>query len=387
MRVEARGGAGGGEEGDEIGEFCGSEIRKRAVRPALRREARDVAFAGVAFEAGAVPGAEEHLAGGIDVEVGDLGNLGELLGLLRERRAVGSEAVEVNRFAAPVGHEGLVVVVGGPGGFGEEQGTDARTAAEIFEGGENFSGEIFEEAWVSEISGLDEVEEADIPAAAIVGVAAREEIHERVDGDIVVVAGAGGEELEFGAVGADARDAAALERDLGAVGAGGVVETEIADGDVDPAINPHANAVGGVVGAPVVDGLGDADAFDEDFRRTVGDAVAVGVFEHGEVHAGGFAIGAVGGVQDVDAGANSEEAAGVVDGGEDGVRVGDAVAVAVDEFHDAALAGAFAEGAVEIDAGVDLALGGNAQGRYAGRDVGAGEAGEDEVGGDAVGGG
>ena len=387
MRVEARGGAGGSEEGDEIGEFRGCEIGEGAVGPAFRREARDVAFAGVALEAGAVPSADKHLAGGIDVEVGDLGNLGELLGLLGERRAVGSEAVEVNRFAAPVGHEGLVVVVGGPGGLGEEERADAGAAAEIFEGGEDFRGEIFEETRVSVIGGLDEVEEADVPAAAVVGVAAGEEVQERVDRDVVVVAGSGGEELELSAVGADARDAAALERDLGAVGTGGVVETEIADGDVDPAINPHANAVGGVVGAPVVDGLGDADAFDEDFRRAVGDAVAVGVFEHGEVHAGGFAIGAVGGVQDVDAGANSEEAAGVVDGGEDGVRVGDAVAVAVDEFHDAALAGAFAEGAVEIDAGVDLALGGNAQGRDAGREVGAGEASEDEVGGDAVGGG
>ena len=142
-----------------------------------------------------------------------------------------------------------------------------------------------------------------------------------------------------------------------------------------------------MVGAPVVDGLGDADAGDEDFCRAVGDAVAVGVFEHGEVHTGGFAVGSVGGVQDVDAGADGEEAAGVVDGGEDGVRVGDTVVIAVDEFHDAALAGTLAEGAVEIDAGVDLALGGNAQGGDAGREVGAGEAGEDEVGGDAVGGG
>ena len=316
-----------------------------------------------------------------------MGNLGELLGLLRERRAVGREAVKVDGFTTPVGHEGLVVVVRGPGGLGEEERADAGAAAEIFEGGEDFRGEIFEETRVSVIGGLDEVEEADVPAAAVVGVAAGEEVQERIDRDVVVVAGAGGEELEFGAVGADACDAAALEGDLGAVGASGVVKTKIADGDVDPAIDAHTDAVGGVVGATVVDGFGDADAGDENFGGTVGDAVAVGVFEDGEVHAGGFAVGAVGGVEDVNVRANGEEAAGVVDGGEERVRVGDAVVVAVDEFDDAALAGALAEGAVEVDAGVDLALGGDAEGGDAGRDLGAGETREDQVRWDGVSGG
>ena len=139
-----------------------------------------------------------------------------------------------------------------------------------------------------------------------------------------------------------------------------------------------------MVGAAVVDGFGDADTLDEDFRGTVGDAVAVGVGEDGEVHTGGFAVGAVGGVKHVDVRADGEEAAGVVDGGEDRVGIGDAVVIAVEEFDDAAFAGAFAEGAVEIDAGVDLTLGGDAEGRDAGREFGAGEARENKVGGDGV---
>jgi hypothetical protein len=75
-------------------------------------------------------------------------------------------------------------------------------------------------------------------------------------------------------------------------------------------------------------------------------------------------------VQHVNAGADGEQAAGVVDLGERRVPVGDAVAVGVDEFDDAALARALAERSVEIDAGVNLALGGDAEGRDARRDIG-----------------
>ena len=205
------------------------------------------------------------------------------------------------------------------------------------------------------------VEEADVPAAAVVGVAAGEAVEKGIERDVVDVARAGGVELEFGAVGPDARDAAAEQRDLGAVGAGGVVESKIADGDVDPAVDAHADAVRRMVGAAVVDRLGDADAPDEHGGRAIGNAVAVGVIERGQVHAGGLSVGPEMRVQHVNAGADGEQTAGIVDLGERRVPVGDAIAVGVDEFDDAALAGAFAERAVEIDAGVNFALSGNAE--------------------------
>ena len=139
------------------------------------------------------------------------------------------------------------------------------------------------------------------------------------------------------------REAAAEQRDLAAVGAGGVVEPEITDRDVDPAVDAHADTVGGMVGAAVVDRLGDADAADEHGGRSVSDAVAVGVLERGQVHARGLPVWSEMRVQHVNAGADGEQAAGVVDFGERRVPVGDAVAVGVDEFDDAPLAGALAE--------------------------------------------
>ena len=46
--------------------------------------------------------------------------------------------------------------------------------------------------------------------------------------------------LEAGAVGADADDAAAVVAELRAVGADGLDEAVVADGDVDPAVDAQA---------------------------------------------------------------------------------------------------------------------------------------------------
>jgi hypothetical protein len=51
-------------------------------------------------------------------------------------------------------------------------------------------------------------------------------------------------------------DAAAALLQLRAVGADGIDRAEVADGDVDPAVDAEANAVGRVIGARAFDGRG-----------------------------------------------------------------------------------------------------------------------------------
>ena len=71
---------------------------------------------------------------------------------------------------------------------------------------------------------------------------------QRVDGDVVDVALAAVRRLQPGAVGPHADDAAAVELQRRAVLAVGLDQAVVADGDVDPAVDAQADAVGGVVG-------------------------------------------------------------------------------------------------------------------------------------------
>src|SRR5262249_27049921 len=100
------------------------------------------------------------------------------------------------------------------------------------------------------------VVEADVPAAAIVGVVAREQVHVRVDADGEDVARAPQDRLEAGAVGPNACDAAAHGNGGPVLGGGGTGHAKIADGDVDPAVDAHGDAVGGVIAAARLDRLG-----------------------------------------------------------------------------------------------------------------------------------
>ena len=134
----------------------------------------------------------------------------------------------------------------------------------------------------------------------------------------------------------------------------GLDESVIADGDVDPAVDPHPDAVGGVVGAAELEV--EADPLDQ-VLGAVGDAVAVVVVIGGEV----------GRVQDVERAGVVDEAARAVHPGEDVEPVGLAVAVGVEAAEDAAPAGLGVERAVLVDADEDLA--GRRRGQ-AGRDSG-----------------
>ncbi len=121
----------------------------------------------------------------------------------------------------------------------------------------------------------------DVPATAVVGVVAGEDVHVRVDAGVEDVALPPVVNLHFGAVRAHADDTAAAPAQRAAVRTDCVVKTEVADGYVDPSVDAHANAVGGVVGAAFADVVG-ADTTDEPFLP-IGHTVAVGILVQCEV--------------------------------------------------------------------------------------------------------
>ena len=117
--------------------------------------------------------------------------------------------------------------------------------------------------------------ETHIPAAAVVRVVARENIQIRVDARIENVARAPAINFHVRAIGPDAHDAAATPAEHAAIRAHGLGETEVAHGNINPAVDAHADAVGSVVRAALGDVI-RADAVDEPLLF-IGHAVAIGI--------------------------------------------------------------------------------------------------------------
>ena len=130
--------------------------------------------------------------------------------------------------------------------------------------------------------------------------------------------------------------------DFLAVGANRLDDAIVADGDVEPAVHAHLDAVDGMVGAAKI----EAEAQPTHERaRLLGDAVAVGVPVRGEVRR----------VRDVQRLAVEDRAARAVHRREHGVVVGLPILVAVDEPQHAPHARISLQRAVAIDAHEELA--------------------------------
>ena len=268
----------------------------------------------------------------------------------------------VQRAGRPIaGEEGLAEITG-EAGLAEVEAAGTGAAAVVGERMGDLVGEVLVKTRVAGVGQRGEVVEARVPALAVVGVVAGEEVEGRGDRDVADVAGHHGVVLELGAVGADAHDAAAVEGDAllvaeadGAVVVAQEAGAEVADGDVEPAVDAHAGAVGGVVGAAgVLDAAAEAVDEERALGIIVGLAVAVLVLELGEE----------GRVDEVEDAADEVAAAGALDLGVFDDLVGDAGALGVAGDQDAAHARDVAERAVLVRGDVDVAVGG---GRHGGR--------------------
>src|SRR4051812_8101280 len=122
--------------------------------------------------------------------------------------------------------------------------------------------------------------QADVPAAAVVRVVAGEAVEPGVDRDLKNVARPARIDLQARSVRPNTDDPAAAELDLLAVGAFGLNEAEVADGEVEPAVDAQAHAVRGVVCGPILEGEGDV--LDQDLLL-IGPAIPVAVDEGAQV--------------------------------------------------------------------------------------------------------
>ena len=320
----------------------------------------DLLGQGLAFtqvlETAAAPVGEEEAGVAVDIEVGGARDLLEGLLLGHERGLEAGDRVAMQRAGRPVAGEEGFAEVAGEAGLAQVEAAGAGAAAVVGERMGDLVVEVLVQTGIAGVRQRGEVVEARVPALAIVGIVAGEEVQGRGDRDIADVTGHRGVDLELGAVRADAHDAATVECHpllvAEADGAGVVAQearAEVTDGDVEPAIDAHAGTVGGVVSAA---GVFDAatEAVDEQgaLGIIVGLTVAVLVLELREERR----------VDEVENAADVVAAAGALDLGVFDDLIGNAGALRVAGDQDAAHARGMAEGAVLIRRDVDVAIGG-----------------------------
>ncbi len=136
---------------------------------------------------------------------------------------------------------------------------------------------------------------------------------------------------------------------MSSVGGGGIDEPEVTDGDIDPAIDAHANAVGGVVGAAFVQLIG-GDPLDQHLL-SIGSAVVIVVMKEAQQWW----------VQHPEFVVVEEQSAWVVHLGERIDLVGLSVAVGVAESQDVALSECVAEGPLLVDSDKQRPIGGGCE--------------------------
>ena len=184
--------------------------------------------------------------------------------------------------------------------------------------------EILEEAWVTVLRPPAEVVEPNVPATPVIGVVPREAFEFRTQGYLQNIARAVGPGFQAAAVGAEPHHAPAAHLQTGTVGAHSFHEAKVADGRIQPTVDAQGQAVGSVVGRPVLEG--PADAADQGLLL-VGHAVPVLVDEHAHV----------GRVQQVEAIMIPDESARRIDVGHEGFHlIALTVAIGVPHTQDTA---------------------------------------------------
>ena len=259
--------------------------------------------------------------------------------------------VVVDISGGPIAGEDHVAVVTREAGLVQVEPAGAGAAAIVGQRRQRLVGEVLVEPRVAEVAERGEMQEARVPALAVVGVVAHEHVEVGRNRRGEVVAGHQRIRLHLAAVRAHAHHAATEQGVAGAVRAFGVGHAEVAHADVKPAVDAHAHAVGGVVGAArVLDA--PAEALDQGFFL-VGHAVAGGVAEAAEV----------GRVDQVERAADEVAAARTFDVGHEVLElIGHAVAVGIGGADDLAIARHVAERAVFVGRDVDVAGGRDADG-------------------------
>ncbi|MFO0964110.1 MAG: hypothetical protein U0793_00800 [Gemmataceae bacterium] len=267
------------------------------------------------------PVGDEQGAVAADHDIGRLEAIGIGLGpgreldlLHRPERAAGARERIADDGPAPLAEEEVAAILRRERRLKVADAAGGGAEAQVGQRRQRLIGVFVIEVGIAVVGPEEAVADADLVVATVVLVVAHEDVEIGVEGDVVDVAQAAGEDVQVAAVGPATEDAAADQDE--AVPFGPLdVAAMIAEGEVEPAVVPHDDAVGAV--QPDRVRLGRQPQAGEEVLALVSLAVPA---QHGEERR----------VHDVDGAvviANALD--GVEAGGVDGGLVGVATAVGI----------------------------------------------------------
>ena len=174
---------------------------------------------------------------------------------------------------SPVAGEQQVTVFVRPAFVMEVHRPTTRAPSVVRQWWHRFFGEVLVERRITIVRGLQDVRETNVPPAAVIGIVSGEDVHVGINGDIEDVPLSPGEDLHLRSVRANPYDPTTAARECRSIFGDCFHKPKVTHGNVDPTVNPHADAVGRVISSALVDFVG-ADALDEDFAL-VGSPVTI----------------------------------------------------------------------------------------------------------------
>src|SRR5690625_23796 len=156
--------------------------------------------------------------------------------------------MNIKHISSPVSHHRDVVILVRPGRFIHEISSCSRTSSEIGESRKNLLCEMLEQSGIPVFSRLEDVTKADVPAASVVGIVSRENIHKGINRYIVNIPRAMCINFHLAAVRTYSADSASQHRQFSPVCPFSLVEAIISCCNIYPAVYPHADSVGSMVG-------------------------------------------------------------------------------------------------------------------------------------------
>src|SRR5262249_4720372 len=195
------------------------------------------------------PVGDEERAVTVDNQVGRLeavgvgGGGGGKVGFAgRRERCAGALQRVVDHGSAPLAEEETSAIGGGQGRFEVTDTSGRRAKAEVGQGWQRLVGPLVVEVRITVVGAEETVTDADLIVTTVVLIVADEDVQLVVEGDIVDVAQAGGEDVQVAAVGPAAKDAAAVQYEPVALGPLDVAAA-VAQRQVEPAVMSGDDAV------------------------------------------------------------------------------------------------------------------------------------------------
>ena len=230
------------------------DIRKGFGLKTLRDQLDNITHVGTDIgKFAAMPTGDIHAPAGIHIDIGGAANGEKGLLMCIKGGPIGRWIMQEHCTATPIAGVHRMAEGFGPTGIVVEHAAATGAPTIVLKGGHELIVEILVPGRVAVFGTLHNVIESNIPATTIIGVITRENIQVGINTGIKNITQTPAVNLHVRAIGADAYNPSSTPAEDPAISTNCLGKSKVAHGNVNPSINPHPNAVGGMVCAAFVD--------------------------------------------------------------------------------------------------------------------------------------